>query len=59
MIATKRGRKPYNGKEITGGSNRNREFAGTGISRFQILDQVSDKDENHGHAACTNLPSTS
>ncbi|KAK9224924.1 hypothetical protein WN943_009964 [Citrus x changshan-huyou] len=59
MIATKRGRKPYSGKEITGGSHRNREFARTDISRFQILDQVSDEYENHGHAACTDLPSTS
>ncbi|KAK9205125.1 hypothetical protein WN943_015392 [Citrus x changshan-huyou] len=59
MIATKRGRKPISGKEIAGGSNRNREFAGTGISRFQILAQVSDEDGNDGHAACTDLPSTS
>ncbi|XP_024038245.1 uncharacterized protein LOC112097293 [Citrus clementina] len=59
MIATKRGWKPKIGKENTGDLNRNKEGAGAGISRFQILAQVSEEDENQGHAACTDFPSTS
>ena len=59
MIATKRGWKPKIGKENTSDLNRNMESAGAGISRFQILAQVSEEDENQGHADCTDFLSTS
>lgn len=51
--------KPNSGKESTGDSNRNREFAGAGISRFQILAQVPDEGGDPVHAAYTDFPSTS
>ncbi|KAK9190246.1 hypothetical protein WN943_018848 [Citrus x changshan-huyou] len=58
MIANRRGRKPNSGKLSFDDLNCNRELAGAGTSRFQILAQVPDEFENPVHAAFTDIPST-
>ncbi|KAH9777844.1 DUF4283 domain-containing protein [Citrus sinensis] len=59
MIATRRGRKFNSGKDINNGLNKNRENTGAGVSRFQILEQVTDDREHPTHAAVIDNPSTS
>lgn len=59
LVVMKIARKPNSGKLSFGDLNRNRELAGAGTSRFQILAQVPDEFENPVHAAFTDIPSTS
>ncbi|XP_006469095.2 uncharacterized protein LOC102629728 [Citrus sinensis] len=59
MIATRKGRKFSNGKDMNNSIHRNRETTGNVLSRFQILDQATDDRENPFHAVMKDNPSTS
>lgn len=59
MIATRRGRKPSNGKENLNASDRHREPFGFGASRVQVLAEDIHGNKTTEHEPLTDISSTS
>ncbi|KAK9181331.1 hypothetical protein WN944_024468 [Citrus x changshan-huyou] len=59
MIATRKGRRINVGMEKNSELNRNRESIRASTSRFHVLAQDSDEQEDPAHAAVKDAPSTS